>query len=101
METTLPRDKFLALMNQYGQAGSSELVEAVLEDMGWGQKAAFTKADVVTVTDALLTSSQQAIENDPAATAGAAPGQREHLASMLASLQQHALPLLKAEVEKK
>ena len=93
MERTLDRTRFLGLMSEWGQAGSAELVEAVLEDMGWGDRQTFTKADVVAVMEGVTAAGQRLIQDAPGATAE----QRVHLASLMDAVQEHALPLLKED----
>lgn len=100
MERTLDRAKFLALMGEWGHASSAELVEAILEDMGWGDRQAFTKADVVAVLEAVTAHGQREIATDPTVAAGTTPEQRAHLQGMMDAVAQHALPLLRQEAEK-
>lgn len=93
VERTLDRAKFLALMAEWGHASSAELVEAVLEDMGWGERQAFTKADVVAVMEGVTAAAQGLLADAPGATAE----QKAHLSGLIGAVQAHAIPLLKQD----
>ena len=93
VEKTHDRKSFLALMGQLGHASSAELVEAVLEDMGWGDRQAFTKADVVAVLEATMAAGKEMVKD----AAGTTPEERERLTGLITAVQQNAVPLLKKD----
>lgn len=98
MESTLERAKFLALISEWGHASSTEMVETVLREMGWSDKQAFTKGDVVTVLDAVTTYAQEQVQTNSAAVAGATDEQRAHLVNLIDAVRQSAVPLLKQNI---
>ncbi len=98
MESTLERTKFLALITEWGHSSSTEMVEKVLGEMGWSDKQAFTKGDVVTVLDAVTAYAQEQIQTDPAAVAGATDAQRAHLVGLIDAVRQNAVPLLQQQI---
>jgi len=100
MERTLPREKFLTLMAEWGHASSADMVSDVLDDMGWGEKAEFTKSDVLTVIEKVTEHGQNLIVDAPQATAGMSDEDKLHLAAMLDTVSDHALPVLRNEAEK-
>lgn len=95
MERTLDRKTFLALMAQWGHADAPELVEAVLADLGWADRQAFTKADVIAVAEAVTAAGVEMAKDAP----GATPEEQAHLQALLGTVQAHALPLLKRDAK--
>ena len=85
MESTLPRAQFLALMQELGQAGSVELVETVLVELGWADKQEFTKGDVTIVMAGVAKVARREFDN-PAAYGGADEATRGHVRGMLDAL---------------
>jgi hypothetical protein len=96
LESTIPKATLLQLIAQNGQPGSAELVEDVMDSMGWGAKQDFTKNEFIQVMEGVTAFARQALQ-DPGAFGGATPEERKHAGQMLDALDQHAFPLMKDE----
>ncbi|MDB5100082.1 MAG: hypothetical protein JWM80_4503 [Cyanobacteria bacterium RYN_339] len=96
MESTIPRAKLLELIQQQGQPGSAQLVEDVMDGLGWGAKQDFTKNDFIAVMEGVTAFARDALR-EPGAFGGASPEERKHVGGMLDALDQHAFPLMKDE----
>lgn len=93
-ESTISRERLLTLMREWGQAGSIELVAETLAVMGWGDKQAFTKQDVVDVMAGVTQVALRQLET-PAGAPGVDDEARDHMRELLGSIQAHAIPVLK------
>lgn len=94
-DSTINLETFLTLIQNWGSTESMELVAETLNDMGWGDKEAFTKNDVIEVMGRITAKTQQRLVQEPEAFAGSTAAEREHMGQLLGAVSQHALPLLK------
>ena len=92
---TITREKLLTLMEEWGQPGSGAFVADVLDNLNWGTKTEFTKADVVTVLEGITQASKELIRQPGAIDADAES--KAHMNDMLDALSAHALPLLRKD----
>lgn len=95
--STINLETFLTLLDKWGHTSSAELVANVLVSMGWGDKDAFTKDDVLKVMEVMTKQTQERLVNEPDAFQGSTAAEREHMGALLAAVTDHALPMLREE----
>ena len=96
MESTITRTKLLSLIQEMGQAGSAQLVEDVMDGLGYGGRQEFTKAEFMLVMQGVTDFARRSLA-EPGAFGDVSPEESMHVRGMLDALDQHVFPLIRAK----